>query len=72
LRDVDSPAFLPDPSGSPGCGPASGGADREGRKRASLQLPILAAAAGAMLGQAQDLPQTKRDERLDVVPELML
>jgi len=41
-------------------------------KRASLLLPIFAVAAGAMLGQAQDLPEKKRDERLDIVPELML
>ncbi len=41
-------------------------------KRAKFLLPILAIAAGAMPGLAQDLPEKTRAERLDMVPDLLL
>ncbi|MEO6787527.1 MAG: hypothetical protein ABI318_15460 [Chthoniobacteraceae bacterium] len=41
-------------------------------KRAPFLLVVLAVAAGAMPGRAQDLPERKRAERLDMVPDLLL
>ncbi len=41
-------------------------------KRAPFLLTIFAAVAGAMPGHAQDLPERKRAERLDMVPDLLL
>ena len=41
-------------------------------KRAPFLLLFLAVAAGAMSGRAQDLPEKRRAERLDMVPDLLL
>lgn len=41
-------------------------------KRATFLLLSLAVAAGEMAGRAQDLPEKRRAERLDMVPDLLL
>lgn len=56
----------------PSCGRDVADAYRGVMKRAPLLLLILAVAAGAMRGRAQDLPEKRRAERLDMVPDLLL
>lgn len=56
----------------PSCGRGVAGAYRRAMKRATFLLLILAVAAGAVPGRAQDLPEKKRAERLDMVPDLLL
>ena len=60
------------PARFPGCARASADAYRGDMKRAPFLLLLLAETAGAMAGRAQDLPEKKGAERLDMVPELLL